>query len=586
MADNDSKAPEEALSALELLRAEKLRRSVSDDIPPPTTCKAQNWPPNYEQILSWRAKQLALFQLQPELVAPAKEYYKYNLVDFINHWCSTYDPRLVSKGLSPVIPFILFPKQEEFCDFLMACFKHPADGLTEKARDMGATWLCCAFSVWLWLFYPGSSVGWGSNKEDKVDKKGDPSCIFEKMRMIVQYLPKVFIPTDFKDDWLAFERFVNHENGATIIGEAGDNIGRGGRTTIYFVDEASHLDRPEKVEASLGDTTRCRIDISSVSGPGTVFYRKREAGKEWHKGQEVVRDRTNVFILDWRDHPEKTQEWYNERRKKAQDAGNLHILAQEVDRDYSAALQGAVIPMEWAMAAIGAAEKLGIPIDGNYLAGLDVADGGGDTNGLTLRKGISVIDLQQWGERDTGVTTRNTVTYCSRFTPCELQYDCVGIGAGVKSEANRLKDVNLWPEYLDLIAWNAGSAVLKPHEHIIPDDPQSPTNKQFFANLKAQAWWNARLRFERTFRALNEPDYTYDPEDLISINPNLPLIHTLVKQLAQVRATRNTNLKVLIDKMPEGMRSPNLADSLVMCYFPLPVKVLSYSISAPIVISA
>jgi hypothetical protein len=27
-----------------------------------------------------------------------------------------------------------------------------ADGLIEKSRDMGATWVCCAFSVWMWLF--------------------------------------------------------------------------------------------------------------------------------------------------------------------------------------------------------------------------------------------------------------------------------------------------------------------------------------------------------------------------------------------------------------------------------------------------
>jgi hypothetical protein len=34
-----------------------------------------------------------------------------------------------------------------------------------------------------------------------------------------------------------YMRIINPDNGATITGEAGDNIGRGGRTTMYFLDE-------------------------------------------------------------------------------------------------------------------------------------------------------------------------------------------------------------------------------------------------------------------------------------------------------------------------------------------------------------
>jgi hypothetical protein len=40
-----------------------------------------------------------------------------------------------------------FPRQREFIQFLYACLRAPAHGLIEKSRDMGATWLACAFSV-------------------------------------------------------------------------------------------------------------------------------------------------------------------------------------------------------------------------------------------------------------------------------------------------------------------------------------------------------------------------------------------------------------------------------------------------------
>src|SRR6476620_1402069 len=106
-------------------------------------------------------------------------------------------------------------------------------------------------------------------------------------------------------------------SGESITGESGDDIGRGGRTLIYFKDESAHYEHPESIEAALGDTTRVQIDISSVNGLGNVFHRKREAGVEWSPGYGVQKGKTNVFIKDWSDHPDKTQAWYREREARA-----------------------------------------------------------------------------------------------------------------------------------------------------------------------------------------------------------------------------------------------------------------------------
>jgi hypothetical protein len=38
-----------------------------------------------------------------------------------------------------------------------------------------------------------------------------------------------------------------------LKGEAGDNIGRGDRTTLYFVDEAAFLQRPLLIDAALAN---------------------------------------------------------------------------------------------------------------------------------------------------------------------------------------------------------------------------------------------------------------------------------------------------------------------------------------------
>jgi hypothetical protein len=60
---------------------------------------------------------------------------------------------------------------------------------------------------------------------------------------------------------------------STATGEAGDNIGRGGRTLGYFKDESAHYEHRDLIEAALGDNTNVQIDISSVNGLGNVFHR-------------------------------------------------------------------------------------------------------------------------------------------------------------------------------------------------------------------------------------------------------------------------------------------------------------------------
>ena len=72
-------------------------------------------------------------------------------------------------------------------------------------------------------------------------------------------------------------------------------------TSMYFFDEAAHHPRQELVEASLSQTTNCRIDMSSVRGMNNLFAQKRHGGK------------IDVFIFDWHDDPRKDQAWYDKQ---------------------------------------------------------------------------------------------------------------------------------------------------------------------------------------------------------------------------------------------------------------------------------
>ena len=528
------------------------------------------WPPNYSAEYERRARRLRAIRTDGFLRVGMKEYYKQpeHAADWIRDWTVTYDPR-VQNGPSRM-PFVLFERQREFIGFLNALLAANANGLVEKSRDMGATWLACAFSVWLWLYSDGASVGWGSRKEQLVDKIGDPDSIFEKMRIIIRSLPREFWPKKFNDQTdMPFMRIVNPETGATITGEAGDNIGRGGRKLIYLLDEAAHVERPEKVEAALGDNTNIQVAISSVHGTGNLFHRRRELGVEWETGQKAIAGKTNVFVMDWRDHPNKTQAWYDMRKAKFDDEGLPHIFAQEVDRNYSASVEGVIVKAEWVDAAIDAHVKLGFSDDGVWLAAMDVADEGLDKNALCARKGVVLHEADEWGSRDPGEATRRALMMLEGKGKLELHYDSIGVGAGVKTEANRLKLDKLWPKNIRLVPWNAAETPINPLGRVIEGDADSLKNEDYYGNLKAQGWRELAMRFWRTFQAVTM-GIKHPPDKLISISSKIPanLLRTMRKEISQPVMTKNTKLKLIVDKTPDGTKSPNIGDTVMMCYWP------------------
>lgn len=886
----------------------------------PRALTHEQWPPDYRGVYAWRIKTLKLLRSNPAMLASARKHYAEHPVDFIQHWMDTYNPR---KGKNKWMPFVFFKRQEYFVQFLEELRRDGENGLVEKCRDIGATWIACAYSVWCWLFIDQDATGWGSRKQELVDKIGDPDSIFEKIRLLVKRLPDIWLPEGFKPrDHATFMKMTNPQNGSTVAGESGDNIGRGGRKSRYFKDEAqplsagiltpygwqtmgdmrvgsivmgpkgwrivthvneagehptyrlyfsdgstatcsenhlwrvysrvtrktgvvplsdivkkykychkktgnrrylynitpcdpvifdvvrdehplhpylvgcllgdgsvgdvpahspnittiddeivqsfidlmpegwtitqehdrityrlgdergrmgwkhksrarlgvvaagiagmrshdkrvpdrykfasiedrwavlqglmdtdgsaanggyptfhtsspqlakdvvdivqslggiasvatkpdkrgfkdqfvvyirienssnlfrltrkigavkkrsqkimraiqhieylgvqpvrcitidapdglyltdnyivthnsAHYERPEKIEAALGDNTDVQIDISSVNGLGNVFHRRRESGQLWEPGINCDKGNVRVFIFDWRDHPEKTQEWYDTRKARSEREGMQHVFAQEVDRNYSAAVQNTIIRGEWLQACVDAhlnVPYLRIPPPDLWGAALDVADEGADRNALAVRQWIILRGAAEWGERDPGVVTRRTIGALRdmRLRGIDVEYDSIGVGASVKAEYNRLADEGVISKSeFNFKPWNAGAGVVNPFERVIKDDEQSALNKDFFGNMKAQAWWAMRTRVYKTWRAIKFGD-VYPVDELVSFDSEMPLLNQLLKELAQPTEGKSSGLRMIIEKKPNGTRSPNLADAAIMAYFPAP----------------
>lgn len=496
---------------------------------------------NYSAILASRAKRLDLIRSDKETLIASLKFYesdKNGLILFVQDWFLTYDPRVNPA----IIPFILFPRQAEYLLWLKDKYEKKEDGLAEKSRDVGFTWLNVAFAIWLWRFREGSKIGFGSRKEALVDKLGDPDSIFEKIRIAFNYLPSEILPYGFNiKKHAGFMKIVNPDNGNTITGEAGDNIGRGGRNTIYFKDESAFYERPDKIDAALSQNSDVKIDCSTPNGAGNPFYQKRHSGA------------IDVFTFHWRDDPRKDDAWY----QKQVDTLSPVTVAQEIDIDYHASIEGVCIPAQYVRAAV----NLDLEESGAKIAGLDVADndGSGDDNAFVYRHGVVLKGIKTWTAGNTTETTRKAHMLCKMHNIEHLNYDNIGVGAGVKGELFSLDQLSGYQ--MSNSGINFGSTKLP--GYFRPDK----LNKDMFANQKAKLWWDLRMRFERTFEHVNGVK-EYPVDMLISIPNDAKLIAELSTQRIESNEAGKWQMVSKKRMKAEGIASPNKADAVVYCYAP------------------
>jgi len=503
--------------------------------------------PDYSEIWNWRGDLLRKMRKSRAALDAVNVYYKRNPVDWINDWINAYDPRRSAQGKSATVPFVLWPRQVELVHWLVGLIRREEDGLIEKSREEGASFLCSALALHHWRFFSGFKAGFGSRKESLVDRKGDMDSIFEKIRHMLTGLPEEMLPVGFDLDRHANHlKIRNPENGSSITGEGGDNIGRGGRNTVYFLDESAFLEHSQLVDAALSQNTKVRIDLSTPNGVGNSFYRRRFELLQPHQ----------IFELDWRHDPRKSKEWYEAECKRI---GDPIIVARELDRDYDAGAQGIVCPGEWVRSAIDfdfAAYGLSQPT-GRIEAGLDVADGGPDTNALVIRQGPKILYIEEWPEGDTSQTTQRALSACKRWGVDILRYDSIGVGAGVRGELNRLKKAGRVP--FKVVGVNVGKL---PSLSLFFSKPA----REIFKNARAELWWRLRARFEHT-HAVAEKREKPDIERLISIPEDL----SLVAEISAPQYDFTNNGLIIIEskkhmREQRGINSPNKADAVCLAF--------------------
>lgn len=535
--------------------------------------------PDYLQVFDWRMERLQRIRQNPELVPKLKTFYKDNPAQFIIDWGMTYDPRNIEVGLPTSLPFLLFPKQEEFVHWLLERWRNREPGLVIKSRELGMSWITVAIGCSLALFNHGFSMGFGSRKEILVDANGDPDSLFEKARIFLRALPR-----EFRGGWIekknsAHMRLEFPDTDAILKGEAGDNIGRGGRNSLYCRDEAAFIMRSEKVDAALSQTTNCNIEISTPNGMTNTFAQKVHNGK------------IEVFRFHWRDDPRKDQDWYN---RKCDQIDDPVIIAQELDLNFNASLEGVVIPSEWVQSVVDAHILLNIKPTGERLLALDVADEGRDKNARAGRHGIVLEYMDSFSGKGSDIleTLEKTFNLCDELDYKKFRYDADGLGAAVRGDARSLNKKRRLDECNEIIAlpFRGSGAVVDPEKEVFPpkDNPtlktkepktkgKGPINEDYFHNAKAQAWFSLRRRFQLTHRVVTlarkedtagvkEFFDKHHPDELISISSQAKEHKQLCVELSQPTFKQSETGKLMIEKKPDGTRSPNHADAVMILY--------------------
>lgn len=523
--------------------------------------------PAYAPVFRQRAERLAKLRADPALLAAVRLYYRTHLDDFVNDWGVTVDPRVAASNRSPIMPMLLWPKQRAFIQWLYQRWRNSEPGTAVKSRDVGVSWLAMSFAGSLCIFYDDVSLGFGSEKEDKVDRAGDPDCLFYKGRLFLQYLPDIFRGGwSLSKDCSAHMRLMFPATGSSITGEAGDNIGRGGRKSVYFVDESAHIPRPKLIDASLSANTDCRIDMSSVNGMANSFAERAH-------NTAIPR-----FDFHWKDDPRKDAAWEAKKRGEVDPV----IFSAEYDCNFTASVEGVVIPAMWVTAAIDAHKVLGIEPSGPKRGSMDVADTGRDANAFGLGHGPVVMHVESWkGGADLDIydSVERAFVISDLNGLDGFVYDADGLGAGVRGDARKINEARSAkgvPRKL-VSAFRGSGGVFDP-EKIVPGTERKA--EDFFENLKAQAWWLLRARFQYTYRVMEAfkvgDRWEVDLSQFISINGAFPERARLCIELSQPVWALSKHGKVMVDKCPPGtdqktragIASPNLADTVMMLYAP------------------
>ena len=518
-------------------------------------------PDLFREILLQRSVKYQQVMETPGAADALKIHYADHPWDYIRDWVMTMDPREPEPDLSSR-PFIPFERQIEFLKWLDARVKNKEPGIALKSRDAGVSWLCCAYAVSRFLFNRGSKILFATRREAELDVKGNYSSLFEKMRVILQYTPEFLLPERGYTEKAKEIQCPDME--AQISGMCGDDIGRGWRGTIAFIDESAFVENQDAAASALSAATKTIIRVSTPNRPGDLFH------------QDYLKWTTEmphwIFKLHWHDDPRKDEAWMEEEKIKL----TKDKIAREYEMSFEGANVDAFLEPEWIENCIDAHVKLRMKQSPPVVGGFDPADVG-HANAFCVRRGRVCTRIDQIrNETDREIDISGSFPWAVAIADeerCEaVIYDNDGMGGvGMKF----FKKTGMIPRTMEFVPYRGSASPLNPEEPVDLDDPRSKKNKDAFMNRRAQTWEDIRRKMRLTFRAVKRAEAGQTvgmirDDDIISISGKIDNLRELVSELSSPKRVRKDNGKIQVeskeDMRKRGIQSPNMADAFVYAF--------------------
>ncbi len=273
--------------------------------------------PEYLKKIQSRVENMRLLQADP--LSRARMVLDIYSVDF-ERFCEDFLWLIIPEFGDAIKPFFLFEYQRKIIRKIQDAEMYGGDIelLIDKPRGMGVTWLFVAYFYWRWLFTPNWTAFVMSRTETEVDDgTASPSgSIFGKLRWMIARTPKFLLPDSYEakgkkgnstDSTL---RIINPAIGSGIFGSStNSNAGRSRRYSVILIDECFAIDGFSNVYRSLQSVARQKIFVSTT-----------KASREAKKFKDMCEEMGNYVPLEWRDHPWKDEEWYQEQLRPI--AGN------------------------------------------------------------------------------------------------------------------------------------------------------------------------------------------------------------------------------------------------------------------------
>lgn len=274
-----------------------------------------------------------------------------------------------------------------------------------------------------------------------------------------------------------------------------------------------------------------------------------------------------IVIVNWRDNP-----WWNEEQEilRKWDYENRPRIEYDWiwEGKFYDTVDNAIIDPAWFDAAVDAHIKLGFKPRGQLVVSHDPSDSG-DARALCVRHGVVVLSVDENIKDDVNDACDWAVDEAIERRADLFTWDGDGLGVSLKRQIS----TSLEGKKIEYSMFRGSEEPDRPDEIYQPVDvPEKHdnrrTNRQTFKNRRAQRYWQLRDRFYETYRAVVKGEYV-DPDDMISISSNIPMLQKLRAELCRIPKKPNGAGLIQIMSKEEmkskyKIPSPNLADVVMM----------------------